>query len=119
MYQPATPTVADGATAVRPVAVAVVLRVTILSSKPIVWFDEPGWISTARLVVSGVAMVKLAPFAACAGDDVMVGRAPRDRYGGVKISSVLPPPPAPVSPAENTRPSGSRTAEEWYARRSA
>ncbi len=91
----------------------VVLRVTILSSKLTVWVAEPDRISTAVLAVSGLVIVKLAPLLAWEGAEVIVGRVPWDRYGGEKISSVLPPPPAPVSPAEKTRPSGSRTAEEW------
>ena len=79
MYQPAMPTVGEGATAMSPVVVGVVLRVTILSSKLTVWVAEPERISTAVLVVSGVVIVKLAPLLAWEGAEVIVGRLPWDR----------------------------------------
>ena len=80
------------------------------------WVVDPSATRAAVATSSGVPTVNADPSATVAGDDVIVGRGPRKRYGGEKISYVsvaLPPSKGPSSPADQTRPSGRSRAVEW------
>jgi hypothetical protein len=56
---------------------------------------------------SGVLTEKDCPYARLAGADVIVGREPRNRYGGEYISAEEP---FGCPPADKTRPSAKSTA---------
>jgi len=65
-------------------------------------------VTLEMLVASGVPTKNDSPYATLVGADVIVGREPRNRYGGEYISAEAPASP----PADKTRPSGNNIAME-------
>src|SRR5262245_19336145 len=78
-------------------------------------------VTFAMLAAFGVCTVKTWPVVSCVGVEVMTGRGPLKRYGGLYTSAESwsvgskRPNPRPL-PETSTRASGSRMAVWWYMR---
>src|SRR3712207_9304424 len=89
----------------------------------LVWVTEPARINATDRMrsASGERISNCWPYANCEGASAILGRGPRCRYGGVKISTVLSSTgfsgfQCSVLPATNTRPLRSKMDDEWYIR---
>ncbi len=67
-------------------------------------------VTLVMLVALGVPTKKVWPYPTLVGAELIVGRAPLNRYGGEYTSAVAPP---KSPPPETTRPSGRRSAVAW------
>ena len=72
----------DGTWAEIPFPVVVNCSSTIRWCMSLAWVVAPGAISTARFTALGVTTFRVPPLATLAVAEVIVGRAPLNRYGG-------------------------------------